>query len=302
MNLYFNQQVELLLDVLGTVAENPFFVLKGGTAINFFHANMPRLSVDIDLAYRKINLREEFLRDNKLFWDYLCKELPSRHGVKVQMRLGGDGTPWQMYIKSSITEIKVETNLVLRGTIYPTVIVESCKEIQKKYMKEIELETLSIEELYAGKFCAALDRQHPRDLFDVWVYFENYQFSERFKKAFLVYLISANRPIAELLDPNRLDQQELYEKEFLDMTSYHVSYETLVASREKLIDVIGQNLTQDDRNFLISFKKGEPNWSLLGLERVQDLPAIKWKLRNIVRMDPKKHEAALDNLKKKLVF
>lgn len=300
--LVFSKQVALLLEVLGTVAENRFFVLKGGTAINFFHSNMPRLSVDIDLAYTKINSREQFLQDNEVFWQQLLEEIPRRHNVQVRLRRLADETPLQMYIQANKIEVKIEANLVLRGTIYPTVLVESCDRINEQYRKKLKIETLSIEELYAGKFCAALDRQHPRDLFDVWVFFNNHTFSDKFKKAFLVYLISANRPIAELINPNRLDQRRFYETEFHGMPSFDVSYQILVEARENLINTIESSLTEQDRIFLLGFKSGEPDWGLLGIDGVNEMPSIKWKLRNIVKMDPEKHIAAVENLKKKLGF
>ena len=51
MNLYYKSIVKLLLDTLPFVFSDGTFVLKGGTAINLFYRNLPRLSVDIDLAY-----------------------------------------------------------------------------------------------------------------------------------------------------------------------------------------------------------------------------------------------------------
>jgi len=56
-------------------------------------------------------------------------------------------------------------------------------------------------------------------------------------------------------------------------------------------------LTNEEKKFLISVKKGEPKWDLLGLTGVADLPAIKWKLINIKRMDKKKHKRALVKLR-----
>ena len=57
----YRKQVELLLHVLPYVAEVECFALKGGTAINLFHDNMPRLSVDIDLTYIPIEDRKTAL-------------------------------------------------------------------------------------------------------------------------------------------------------------------------------------------------------------------------------------------------
>ncbi len=49
----FTEQVRLLVALLPRVAKQECFALKGGTAINMFLRDMPRLSVDIDLAYRR---------------------------------------------------------------------------------------------------------------------------------------------------------------------------------------------------------------------------------------------------------
>ena len=59
----FFRQAELLLRVLPFVNEEKIFALKGGTAINFFFRDLPRLSIDIDLTYLPINDRETALTD-----------------------------------------------------------------------------------------------------------------------------------------------------------------------------------------------------------------------------------------------
>lgn len=300
MRFYFEEQVRLLLEVLDTVMSNPLFILKGGTAINFFHSNLPRLSVDIDLAYAKVNSRDEFLKDNVAFWESLSKEVLRKHSVRIHLVKTNDGIPIQMKIFSSTAEIKVEVNLVLRGAVFPTMSVSSCEAIASKYGLETTLSTLSQEELYAGKFCAALDRQHPRDLFDVLVFFENHTFNENYKMAFLAYLISANRPISELINPHRLDQKKAFKAEFSGMTYREVSYHDLELAREKLIHTIKHSLNHSDREFLISFKQGEPDWQHINLPDLASMPAIQWKLLNIKRMDKDRHKAAVLKLKQKL--
>jgi hypothetical protein len=58
---YYRGQVKLLLDILPMVARHQAFALKGGTAINFFVRDVPRLSVDIDLTYLPVGEREKSL-------------------------------------------------------------------------------------------------------------------------------------------------------------------------------------------------------------------------------------------------
>ncbi|EKE10545.1 MAG: hypothetical protein ACD_16C00008G0003 [uncultured bacterium] len=300
MKTYFERQVQLLLEVLGTIMSDPLFALKGGTAINFFHADLPRLSVDIDLAYTKINSREDFLKDNETFCHRVELNLQRKHDLLVKVQTTKDGIPKQMNIASKNTEIKVDINIVLRGTVYPIVLKESCETIKRKYETVLSLNTLSFEDVYAGKFCAALDRQHPRDLFDVMIFFQNHQITDRLKKALLVCLISGSRPISEFINPNRLDQQALFENEFLGMTDYKVSYHELEEAREALIQNIDKAFNQQDREFLISVKKGEVDWDYLGLDHIKSMPAVKWKQHNLTKMSPQKHETALNELKTKL--
>src|SRR5690606_36532122 len=59
----YRAQVELLIRCLPAVANAPDFALKGGTAINLFLRDMPRLSVDIDLTYLPITDRANALTD-----------------------------------------------------------------------------------------------------------------------------------------------------------------------------------------------------------------------------------------------
>ncbi|TCQ91865.1 nucleotidyltransferase AbiEii toxin of type IV toxin-antitoxin system [Rahnella sp. JUb53] len=59
-SIYY-RQVQLLLQLLPFIAKHDCFALKGGTAINLFIRNFPRLSVDIDLVYLPVLDREESL-------------------------------------------------------------------------------------------------------------------------------------------------------------------------------------------------------------------------------------------------
>jgi hypothetical protein len=56
----------------------------------------------------------------------------------------------------------------------------------------------------------------------------------------------------------------------------------------------------DEKRFLVSLKRGEPEWDVLGIAHLRELPALQWKLQNIRRMEPGKRKAALDKLSKAL--
>ena len=82
------------------------------------------------------------------------------------------------------------------------------------------------------------------------------------RQAFLVDLISHNRPMVEVLQPNRLPLEATFTGEFLGMSRMSVSCEELVAVRERLIDLLRQELTSDEKRFLLSVKELEPDWTL----------------------------------------
>jgi len=177
--------------------------------------------------------------------------------------------------------------------------MEVCELVEQEF-GYAEIQVASLPDLYAGKICAALDRQHPRDLFDVKFLLENEGFTEDLRKTFLLFLISHQRPIAELLAPHRKDIRAIYVSEFMDMTAVNIHVEELEQARENLIALIHQQMTDDERNFLLSFKSRNPNWELLGLANVDEisrLPSVQWKLKNLIQMDGTKHQKALDKLR-----
>ena len=129
-------------------------------------------------------------------------------------------------------------------------------------------------------------------------YRQNEGITEQVRKSFLVYLISHNRPISELLSPNFKDMKPVFEKEFAGMASFDVKYEELVRVRKALVEEINRQITEDERAFLISFKERAPKWDLLGVQGAQDMPAVKWKLSNLTKMGDDKHAQAVRQLKK----
>lgn len=301
MDNNFDNQVSLLLRILPEVIRVKNFALKGGTAINMFVRDMPRLSVDIDLTYVPVESREVSLKNiNRSLEDLSSAIENSFSDVQTKLKRTPTSDIKQINVQDRNATIKVEINHVLRGVVNPCIELGLSRKAQDRFRTYSKALCLSFEDLYAGKFCAALDRQHPRDLFDVKVLLENEGFSHRLRKTFIVYLISNNRPIAELINPNRLDIAELFQKEFAGMMEGDVTYDELIDVRETFIELIASSFTKDERHFLISFKEGQPNWNLLGLNNIESMPAIQWKLMNIKKMNPEKHLSSLNILKCKL--
>lgn len=295
----FYRQAELLLRIVPYFVDEKKFALKGGTAINFFVRDLPRLSVDIDLAYLPFNERKEALEDIS---DTLVRvsENIRKHfpGTTIILKhLKGVKTISGFIVRRGDVSIKVEPNLVIRGFVYPPAKRKICAQAEKLFERSFIIQTLSFAELYGGKICAALDRQHPRDLFDIDILLKNEGITEDIRKAFIVSLISHPRPMIELLSPNLLDLKQGLTTEFLGMTLTQVSVEQLEQVRERLIHLIKEEMTEKERLFIFSVKKMEPLWELLGLENVENLPAVKWKLQNLKKMDKTKHHKAVDKLR-----
>ena len=214
--------------------------------------------------------------------------------------LRADGRVRKLVVRSGLVTVKVEPNETIRGTVFPCELRDLAPQVEEEFGLFMSVQTLSLADLYGGKICAALDRQHPRDLFDVQMLLANEGLTPEIRKAFLVYLISHNRPMAEILQPNRLPIETTFAGEFLGMSRLPVTCEELVAVRERLIDLLHQELSMEERLFLLSVKSCKPDWNLLGLTSVEHLPAVQWKLQNLARMPKPKHERALGKLKQVL--
>ena len=172
---------------------------------------------------------------------------------------------------------------VLRGTVHKPKILRIGSKVEETF-GFAEVPVVSFEDLYAGKIIAALDRQHPRDLFDVKLLLDNVGISPTLKDAFIVYLISHNRRVLEVLNPSLLDIRKIFETDFQGMTVEPIDIIKLTQTRNDLIEIINRSLTLEDKKFLIQFKEGKPNWNRFGLSHIKNLPAVKWKLHNLDQM------------------
>ncbi len=185
--------------------------------------------------------------------------------------------------------------LVLRGTVFES----SDREVSGRVENDFgyaRIQVVSFADLFAGKLVAALDRQHPRDLFDVRLLLANEGITRELFQAFLVYLISHDRPMADVLAPNRRDIRQEFERGFVGMTNEPVSCEELEQAREDLIQVVQTSFNEDDKNFLLSVKRGEPQWNLLPIKDIDRLPAVRWKLMNLAKLPEIKRNQLLDRL------
>ncbi|HUX78427.1 MAG TPA: nucleotidyl transferase AbiEii/AbiGii toxin family protein [Alphaproteobacteria bacterium] len=295
---YF-RRVDLLLSILPDVMKDPRLALKGGTAINLFVFDMPRLSVDIDLTYVPIEDRFTTLEAIDTIFGQVKDALTSQ-GLIVTPKYTADNHAKQLVVIDQGELVKIEINHILRGCAYPPANITLCPKARDKFKKFMNIQCLDENDLFAGKICAALDRQHPRDLYDMRFFLEIMAYTRELHNAFLIYLISNNRPISELIRPNQQDISHLYTNEFKGMTELDISLEELYKTFSEVVGLISSSMTTEDKQFLLSFKAGTPKWELMPFEHVQNLPAIKWKLYNISKMEPEKRRKMLAQLEKKL--
>jgi len=296
----YQAQVDLLLCVLPHVFQEEEFALKGGTAINLFHRALPRLSVDIDLTYLRLDPRETALQTIEENLENLAERLKRFvPRVKRVVKRQPSGKTVGLIVEGVDSLVKIEPNRVIRGTVFPCEV----KELHPggvRFLGDdvyVKVKSLAYADLFGGKICAALDRQHPRDLYDVCLLLREEGFTRDVRKAFIVYLISHDRPLHELLDPRAKDIREIYERELVGMVRESVPLDDLKKTLSRLVQIIHRDLTSDERIFLISFKEGQPRWDLLGISGVDKLPAPAWKLENIKKMNTQKHKDAVRNLK-----
>ena len=297
---HYYRQVQLLLQIIPFVAQHDCFALKGGTAITLFVRDFPRLSVDIDLVFLPMMDRQEALQTIKDNLNTLAVNITEQivH-TRVTSSFQDKADALRLLVERDGVQIKIELSPVLRGAVYEPQIISVCEAVEDEF-GFAEIAVVSFEDLYAGKICAALDRQHPRDLFDIKQLLDNEGITDRLRKALLVYIISHPRPITELLKPHFKDISNIYEGEFRNMAEHDLPLADLANAREQLVNIINNELTQEERKFLLSFKSHEPDWSLLGLPNIDKLPAVRWKLQNIGKMSPQKHADAYNQLKKRL--
>lgn len=286
--------------ILPLVDAEANFALKGGTAINFFVRDLPRLSVDIDLAYIPVGERNESLRLITDSLNNISVKIHKMFPTAKIMRKTIDGTSnlRGMVINVNGVTIKVEPNVVMRGTVYEPIVLGLSEKAQELFEMFVSVKSLSGSELYAGKICAALDRQHPRDFFDIHHLLKKEKINKKMRRAFIVYLICHRRPMVELLNPNLKDISISYENEFRGMTIDEILLEDLLEARDSLISTIKTSLTKREKDFLLSMKKGNPDWSLVEMEYIKHLPAVQWKLMSIKSMEKSKHHVAIEKLEK----
>lgn len=286
----YKKQVGLLVEVLPVLNRfSKVFALKGGTAINLFHSNMPRLSVDIDLAYIKPNNREKAYTDiNKNLMK--MKAMISDLGFKVNVKDSDSVLKLTVMDGQTGAEIKIEPNYVIRTTLYPNLTMSLCANAATMFNMEYEVSTLSKADLYAGKIAAALSRRHPRDLFDVKQLLMQGDFDLELLNAVVVYLSANSRPIHELLntEPNLTNLELAYKNQFQGMTlGNECTIDVLKDTYMQLLDILRRGFQDNHRKFIMSVVSNNVDYGLLaGISEktLKGFTGLSWKLLNIANL------------------
>lgn len=297
----YRKQVSLLIRTVPFVAAETAFALKGGTAINLFVRDMPRLSVDIDLTYIPVSDRATSLKEIDAGMKRIAAAISrGMRGAQIdESQPKGEACVTKLILRADEAQIKIEVTPVLRGCVYDPGVNRVSARVEKEF-GFAEMRVVSFADLYAGKIVAALDRQHPRDLFDVRDLLAHEGIDDNLRKAFIVYLLSHNRPMSEVLAPPRLDISAEYKRGFEGMVEDAVSLDELLQARENLIAEIVGKMSDQHRRFLISVKRGAPDWTLLDLPGAKDLPAVRWKLENLAKLGGEKRAQLLKGLNEAL--
>lgn len=284
MNQAYLDAVRLLLAIAPSIFRQPGFALKGGTAINLFLRDMPRLSVDLDLVFADHQAgRDDAMQMISSHLELIRADL-NELGMTCGSASGAGGDELKLFIERNRTRVKVEVNHVFRGTVLPIESRPLTAEAQDTFFTDIQIPVLHPDELYGSKLVAAMDRQHPRDLFDVLKLYEAGGLTEGIVECFVCYLAGHNRPIHEVLFANEIDITSSYDNEFEGMTRELVSLASLLETRRKLFAELPFRLNGDQRSFLMSLAEAQPDWPLMSCPHLAEMPALRWKLANLERL------------------
>lgn len=279
------KQVALLVKCLPIIATEECFAIKGGTAINLFCLDLPRLSVDIDLVYLPIEDRDTTYQNINQALERISQKLQ-----KIGLKVISNGKNEQKLICSDGTaDIKIEPNYTLRGYAFEPRVMELCKKAQDLF-GYAEVQIISEAELWGGKICAALDRQHPRDLFDIYNLFKTSGITPEIKKGFISLLLAGNRPVHEMLQPNFQMDKKIFDKEFAGMSDDDFSFDSAKRTFWNLVKEIHKALTYEDKTLLLDFVQLKANLQDADIPNLDKLPGIKWKLKNLETLQKQNHE------------
>ncbi len=303
MDQAYIEVVRLLLESAPAVFQVPHFAMKGGSAINLFVEEMPRLSVDIDVVFTDHTVTREAALQ------FISSGLAgsqvqlSKAGLESEVSATKDGDEVKLFVRRGRNQIKVEVNHVFRGTVLPVQARQLVGKARDLFTTDLSVPVLAVPELYGSKLVAAMDRQHPRDLFDLRSLFNLGGLTTEVVECFVCYLAGHNRPVHEVLFSRDLDLGPAFATEFSGMHREPISLVELQQLRNRLKKELPAVLTANQRRFLVGLVEGEPPFELMSCPYLAKLPAIRWKLQNVLKLkkaNPRKFAQQAEQLREKL--
>ncbi|MCK4430322.1 MAG: nucleotidyl transferase AbiEii/AbiGii toxin family protein [Candidatus Aminicenantes bacterium] len=283
-----------LLDILSILKTNPVtknaFVLKGGTALNLFILDIPRISVDIDLNYIQSISRSSMLKDRRT----INSEIQKIFHPTYEIRMSKDVHALTQFefryatISGSSDMLKLEINYLKRITLLSPQIVRI-----NRFDRNINFLCLDFLELLASKTIALLNRYTPRDLFDVYQMI-NSPFEikkELFKMLLFFYGIITETEIFELfkLKFDLIIQADIQNKLYpMLQKRTHLDRYELVANVENFLNPY-LSLSDKEAEVLHNlYKTGKIDMDILFpqkeiQEKALNSPSLKWKIINIIK-------------------
>lgn len=298
----YSDRVQLLVDILPVLAKETRFALKGGTAINLFEHDLPRLSVDIDLTWLPMQDFEADVKAMSAALEQLAGTLRARP-LQLQVQTSGGATTGgitRLICCRGRARVQIETTPVMRGAVHPVRTMVVRPKVEQAF-GFTSTQVLNFSDLYAGKLAAALSRQHPRDLFDIGLLLEDERADATLWRTFLVYLTCSPKPAWELLDPREpVDFEAVFDARFRGMTAEPVTAAQLLENRARLLLWISAKLEKSSCDFLWSVEDEQPDFGVIGLEGAAALPGVGRKLRNLARRSKDKRQADRHHLEQTL--
>lgn len=293
----YSERVKLLVEILPTLADEKRFALKGGTAINLFEHDLPRLSVDIDLTWLPVSEFAKDARDIAAALEAIGERLRSGP-LRLQVQSSGTEAAgvYRLIASRKRSRVQIETTPVMRGTVHPVRTLRVRPGVERDF-GFAEMQVLDFADLYAGKLSATLSRQHPRDLFDMQPLLDDGRLDERLWRTFLVYLTCSPKPAAEILAPKEpRDFERMFTAHFQGITAVPVTAASLLDVRARLLKRVSELLDAPSRAFLESVEREAPDFDLIGLPQAAELPGVRRKLSNLGQRSAAKRATDYDQL------
>lgn len=195
--------------------------------------------------------------------------------------------------------VKIEVNFVMRQSLGTPSLRILCQKARDMFQKSCEMMVLPVDQMYGSKMVATLDRQHPRDLFDIQ-FILRCPITEGIKKGFMFQLLNSKRGFHELICPSYKSKsmiKDIMLTKFNGMANSPFTYQDYMDTRDMLVRTVHENLNEQDKIFLIEFMKGNPRWDIYDFRGHPSTERRLMRLENL-RKNPVKFKVQLEKIEK----